>query len=122
MKEAKKFFSSGDIGIIGSYSSFLALLTIATILAFRHIFDYIIELLVKGTSASSIEAAFIVVIIFFGLIFIVLPSIPIITSIARAFRDRNRWLATTLIFIYCVYVFAIISQFIYTLLDKVIKV
>ncbi len=111
-KKGRKFFSKDDIGIIGSYSSFLALLLVATILGFRKFFEFLIE-----RPESSADNWFLVLIIVLGLLFVVIPSIPITVSIIRGFRERNYWLACFLIFITCVYLFAVASQFIYTLVD-----
>ncbi|MDY6794982.1 MAG: hypothetical protein SWK76_06845 [Actinomycetota bacterium] len=121
MKETKKVFSSKDIGILGSYSSFLALLLVATILAYRNIFDYMVELFVEGVGISTIEVIFIILIIAAGLAFLVLPSIPIIMSTGRAFKESNHALAWMLIFILGIYIFAVISQFAYTLLEELLK-
>jgi uncharacterized membrane protein len=115
-KKERGFFSKDDIGIIGSYSSFLALLLVATILAFRSFVEYLIEL-----PAASAEHWFIVMIIVIGVVFVVMPSIPIITSIVRGFKKRNYWLSFFLIFILVVYFFAVTFQFGYTLIDQVLK-
>ncbi len=111
-KKERQFFSKDDIGIIGSYSSFLALLLVATILGFRHFFEFLV-----GLPDSSADNWFLVLILAIGFTFIVIPSIPIIASIIRGFRERNYWLACFLIFIMCIYLFAVTYQFIYTLVD-----
>lgn len=115
-KKDRKFFSREDIGIIGSYSSFLALLLVATILAFRSFVEYMLE-----APASSVEEWFLVLIIVIAVVFVVIPSIPIIASIVRGFKKRNYWLSFFLIFIICTYFFAIVFQFGYTLIDQVLK-
>lgn len=112
-KKDRKFFSKEDISIIGSFSSFLALLLVATILAFRSFVDYMIE-----APSASAENWFFAMIIITGVIFLLIPSIPIVASIFRSFKSRNYWLASFLVFITLVYLFAITYQFTYTLIDK----
>jgi len=112
-KKERKFFSREDVGIIGSFSSFLALLLVATILAFRSFIEYLIE-----APASSAENWFLFMIIVIGVFFVAIPSIPIIASIVRNFKKRNYWLASFLIFITLVYFFSITYQFAYTLIDQ----
>lgn len=119
-KKFKRRLTKEDIGVIGSYSSFLALLLIATVLAFRHIFNYVINLYFTGASSTLLTVVFTSLIVAVGVAFIVIPSLPLLLSIRRAFRVKNHWLAWVLIFICLVYIFAIISQFVYTLLNKLI--
>lgn len=115
-KKERKFFSREDIGLIGSYSSFLALLLVATILAFRSFVEYLLE-----APTTQAEHWFLLMIIVIGVVFVVIPSIPIITSIVRGFKSRRYWLSSFLIFILVVYFFAITFQFGYTLIDQVYK-
>ncbi|MBU1670026.1 MAG: hypothetical protein KKF41_09880 [Actinobacteria bacterium] len=118
MNGTDRMFSVEDVGVIGSYSSFLALLLIATLLAYRHIFDYGLELLRKGESGAGVAVAVYLLLAVFDLLFIVVPAIPIASSTRRAFQRRRRPLGLVLIFISTVYVFALSSQFIYMALEK----
>lgn len=111
-----------DMGIIGSFSSFLALMLIATVLAFRHVLDYVLDEISRGTPPKTVEVLFYVMIAAIGVVFVVLPSIPLVTSTIRALREKNLKLAWSLVFIGCVYVFAVVSQFIYHLLVKVMNI
>lgn len=119
IKDDGKIFSSEDVSIIGSYSSFLALLLIATILAIRSIFDEVINLYVAGTRFDALEMVIIALVLVFGGIFILFPAIPISITTRRAFEGKNRALGWTLIFISTAYVVSIVYQFIYVVIDRV---
>lgn len=119
IKDDGRIFSPEDVSIIGSYSSFLALLLIATILAIRSIFDEIIMLYSAGTSFDELEVILIVLVLFFGTVFVLVPAIPISITTRRALGEKNRALAWTLIFVTTVYVVSIIYQLIYVVIDRV---
>jgi hypothetical protein len=114
-----KKFSSEDVGVIGSYASFYGFLLVATILAYRQIFDYLSGLLKKGLSISVVDSLFLILIIIFGVFFLVLPTIPIVRTISSNFREKNLRLAWTLIFIIVVYDFALAFQLIYAYVDVI---
>lgn len=118
MKKTDRMFSSEDISIIGSYSSFLALLLIATLLAFRYVFDYGLELLREGESTAAVKGTIYLLLFLCDLLFVVVPGIPLVISIRRAFRERNRALGLVLVFISAVYVFALSAQFFYMVIEK----
>lgn len=113
----KKKFSSEDIGIIGSYASFYGFLLVATVLAYRQIFDSVSGLLKEGFDIAVVDYFFLILIIMFGALFLVLPTIPISRTIIANFKEKNKRLAWTLIFIIIVYDFALIFQLIYTYVD-----
>ena len=116
--KGKLFFSQEAIGTIGSYSSFFGFLLIATILAYRQIFDIVFDLAQNKLPGLSIYLVFTTMIVLFALVFVVLPSIPIIKEIAVNFKEKNRRMAWWLILIIFVYDFAIFFQLIYSYLDK----
>lgn len=120
IKDDGKIFSSNDISIIGSYSSFLALLLVATVFAVRGIFDEMIKLYAAGTPFDTVEVLLIIFILTFGLIFILVPAIPISITVRRAFKEGNKWLAWIIIFITTTYAFAVCFQVFYALIDSVI--
>jgi len=115
----KAFFPQKAIGTLGSYSSFLGFLLFATILAYRQIFDHVFDLAQKGLPSSLIYPVFVIVMVISTLIFIVVPSIPIVKEITVKFREKNRRMAWMLIFLVFVYDIALTFQFIYAYLDKV---
>jgi hypothetical protein len=119
IKDDGKIYSPEDVSIIGSYSSFLALLLIATILAIRSIFDELIRLYVTGTPFDVLEVVIIVTALVFGAAFLLIPAIPISITTRRAFAEKNRALGWTLIFISAVYVVSIAYQLVYSVIDKV---
>jgi len=104
--------------MIGSYSSFLALLLVATLLAFRNIFDYGLGLLRDGESPMVVMVTVYLLLGLCDLLFIVVPGVPMVISIRRAFRNGNRALGITLSFIGLVYLFAITAQFVYMAIEK----
>jgi uncharacterized membrane protein YhaH (DUF805 family) len=120
VKDDGKIFSSNDISIIGSYSSFLALLLVATVFAVRGIFDELIKLYAAGTPFDTVEVLLIIAIVVFGLVFILIPAIPISITVRRAFKEGNKWLAWIIIFITSAYAFAVCFQVFYTLINSVI--
>ena len=111
------FLSSEEIGMIGSYSSFLGLLLIATILGYRHIFDTVFDLAKGGLPTSLTYLVFTIMMVIFALLFIVLPSIPIVKDTTAMFKKNNRRMAWMLVFLLCVYNVALVAQLIYTYLD-----
>ena len=117
MQFFKKHFSREELAIIGSYSSFFGFLLIATILAYRHIFDYILNLMEQKLPVFLIDISFIGMIIIFAVLFLVIPSSIIIRDIRAEFHSKNSKLAWVLIFLISIYDFALISQFIYTYLS-----
>ncbi len=117
MNSSIKRFSPEDIGIIGSYSSFLALLLVATVLVYRTIVEYAIDLVVRNEPEGYIVFMVYLLLILSEVIFAVLPMIPLVISIRRAIKDRNHWLYLTLIYISLVYLFSINAQFLILLID-----
>ena len=65
-----------------------ALLLIATVLAYRSIIEYIVDLVIGGSPDTTVDIVFLVLIIVFGVFFIVIPAIPLVTSIVRAFKEK----------------------------------
>ena len=118
MEKKQAFFSQKAIGTIGSYSSFFGFLLIATILAYRHILDNVFDLVQKGLPGSLVYPVFTLLMVVFALIFMVIPSVPIVREIAVHAKEKNRGMAWTLIFLVFVYDLALIFQVIYTYLDK----
>ena len=117
----KRFFSKEEIGTIGSYSSLFGCLLIATILAYREIFDVVFGLAQNRLASASINLVFVLMMGIFGLIFVVIPSIPIVRDITVDFKDKNRRMAWMLIFLVFVYDFALFFQLIHYYLDKFVR-
>ncbi|MFC1846410.1 hypothetical protein ACFLYM_03210, partial [Chloroflexota bacterium] len=59
--------------------------------------------------------------VIFGLIFVVVPSIPIVRDITVDFKEKNRRMAWMLIFLVLVYDFALFFQLIHYYLDKFVR-
>ena len=117
----QSLFGQGAIGTIGSYSSFFAFLLIASILAYRQIFDLVIDFAQSGLSNLLVDLAFVVMMVIFVGIFIAVPAIPTIKEITANFREKNRRMAWMLIFVTSIYEFALFFQLVYLYLDNVGK-
>ena len=120
-KKIKPFISQEEVGTIGSYSSFLALLLVATVLAYREIFDTIVDLAQNGLPISLVYLVFAVMMVVFIFVFVLLPSIPIVRDIRISLKINNRRLGWLLIFVIVVYDFAILFQLIHAYIDKFVK-
>ena len=118
-KEKHKRLTQAEIGLIGSYASFLGLLLIATLLDIRYFFDELIGTNTAEAPGSTAGIVAIVSLLLFGLAFLVIPFIPIATSITKAFRESRRFLAFILIYILLIYMLVIIYQYFFTLLDEI---
>lgn len=114
----KRFFSKEDIGSIGSYASLFGFLLIATILAYREIFDFIVDLAQNRIQGATVNLLFVLMMVIFGLIFVIIPTIPIISDIIVDFKNKNRRMAWMLIFMVLVYDFALFFQLIHYYVDK----
>ncbi len=117
----QSLFGQGAIGTIGSYSSFFAFLLIGSILAYREIFDLVIDFAQSGLSNLLVDLAFVVMMVIFVGIFIAVPAIPTIKEITANFREKNRRMGWMLIFLTSIYEFALFFQLVYLYLDNVGK-
>ena len=102
--------SREDIGIIGSYSSFFALLLIATILSYRSILYFIIENFITGLPPHYNYPAIIISFLIFGSIFIAVPAIPVSFDIYDNAKNRKYKLMLMLIFLVLIYAVALFFQ------------
>ena len=118
-KKKRKRLTRDDISLIGSYASFLGLLLIATLLDIRYTFEELIAPNAAGAPGTANDAVAKISLLLFGLAFLVIPFIPIATSITKAFRESRRFLAFILIYILLIYMLVIIYQYFFTLLDEI---
>lgn len=114
MPKKKRFgLEKEELGLIGSYSSFFGLLLIATILSYRSIFYLIIENFIARIPPYFDYMAIIVSVIFFALLFIIIPAIPISSDICENIREKNFRVAIMLIFLVLIYTIALLFQIIH---------
>ena len=107
-----------DIATIGSYSSFFGLLLIATVLSYKSIFYFVIENLMNGVPPDYNYPVIIFAFIVFGIVFIVIPAVPISIEIWKNAKTRNYQLLSMLVFlvsIYCIALFFQMAQVYYDL-------
>ena len=83
-KSIQRFFSAQEAGIIGSYSSFLGLMLIATVFAFREIFFIVYELTQDKMSSALVILVYIILMLVFALILALLGSPPSMTPLKAA--------------------------------------
>lgn len=114
----KPFVPREGVGVIGSYSSFFGLLLIATVLVYREIFYNVFDLVQKGLPSELVNLTFIATIVIFAVVFVAIPFVPTIKEIAAAFKDGNRRMAWMLVFIICIYGFALLFQLVYAYLER----
>jgi hypothetical protein len=106
----RALFSPGEVGIIGSYSSFFGFLLIATILSYRHIILTLIELVRTGLPDADITRVAVALMLIFTLLFVVIPAYPILMDIRQYMRQGETKLSGMLIFLMLIYTIALIFQ------------
>ncbi len=107
---ARPLFSSGEVGVIGSYASFFGFLLIATILSYRQIVLILIELLRTGLPDADVTFVTVVMMLLFTLVFVVIPAYPVLLDIRSHLRGRNTNVALMLIFLVLIYTIALVFQ------------
>ena len=117
-RKKQAFFSQQAVGPIGSYSSFFDLLLIATVLVYREIFCSVFDLVQKGLPGELVNHAFIGMMAVFALLFMVIPSVPIVKEITVTLKSKNLRVAWMLIFLIFVYGLALLFQLTYVYLDR----
>jgi hypothetical protein len=117
----QSLFGQGAIGTIGSYSSLFAFLLVASVLAYRNIFDLVIDFAQRGLPSLLVDLTFVMMMVIFVGIFIAVPAIPTTKEISANFKEKNRRMAWMLILLATTYEFALFFQLIYFYLDNVGK-
>ena len=113
----KLSFDGEDTGIIGSYSSFFGLLLIATILSYKTIFAAGFDFIYNGSGMVDAQMAVVLMFAAFLIVFVVIPSVPLISEIVNKIREKRWYLAFMLVFLLLIYSVALVFQFIHSYLD-----
>ena len=110
VRGTRTFLNPDQLGAVGSYASFFGCLLIATVLAFQEIFSAAHDLVQRRAPATYTELVAVVLLLGFAVLFVVLPSIPVVVDIAAYFRRGERRTAVMLVFIALIYDFALCVQ------------
>ncbi|MBN1432637.1 MAG: hypothetical protein JW931_07660 [Methanomicrobiaceae archaeon] len=106
-----------ELSLVGSYSSFFGLLLIATILSYRSIYYFVLENFIIRIPPYYDYLAIIASLTIFGLIFLIIPAVPISSDILENFRKRNFRLMLMLTFVVLIYVIALLFQMVHVHID-----
>jgi hypothetical protein len=114
----KKFYFDGeDTGIIGSYSSFFGLLLIATILSYKTIFAAGFDFIYNDSGIGNAQTAVILMFAVFLIVFVAIPSVPLISEIVNGIREKRWYLVFMLVFLLLIYSVALVFQFVHSYFD-----
>jgi len=117
MSQVKHFLSIEEIAIVGSYASFLGFLLIATLLSYKEIFMTLADALQQGHPEWDILITFLLMAMIFFLIFVAVPTYPLLRTIYSAWTEKKWRLATMLIFLIIVYDIVLIFQMVHAYIE-----
>ncbi|MBN2735097.1 MAG: hypothetical protein JXQ82_09615 [Methanomicrobiaceae archaeon] len=115
----KHKLSHEEMGIVGAYSSFFGLLLIATILSYRSILFFTIENLITQIPEQFNYSAIVFSFVVFGIIFILIPALPVSFDIYENAVKKNFKLMCMLLFLIIIYAAALIFQMFQAYLEMI---